>query len=96
MTYHCGIQGMGSLDREPYLACDGCGLKRTVQKPSGMPYAWFLDRKKAPGWSADLRGTMRRDWCGECTAKRKALPAGVATADALFGALGFKRVEREQ
>jgi hypothetical protein len=71
VSYQCGIQGFGTTDREPALVCDGCGLKRDVRKPSGMPYAWFMDRKKAPGWSADTSADMRKDWCCECSEKRK-------------------------
>lgn len=65
MSYRAGLS-IGSLHRKPALVCDGCQITRPVCGPRG-PYAWFLDRKKAPGWSADLSGDMRRDWCGACT-----------------------------
>ena len=77
MTYHCGLDFPGRHE-EPRITCDGCGLVRDVKKPSGLPFAWFLDGKAAPGWKLvriDLDdGTLvRRDHCPRC---RKDLPTG--------------------
>ncbi len=66
MSYLAGLGFLGNY-RDPALVCDGCGLRRSVTKPSGMPFAWFLDRKKAPGWKFDGSKDMRRDWCPRCT-----------------------------
>lgn len=71
MGYRCGIGGLGPADREPALFCNDCGITRPVTKPSGQPYGWFLDRKKAPGWAMDGATAMRRDYCGECAARRR-------------------------
>jgi hypothetical protein len=69
VSYRVGIGlGFGIDPREPHLVCDGCGKTRDVCGKYGRPYAWFLDRKKAPGWTADLSGDMRRDWCQDCKA----------------------------
>jgi hypothetical protein len=69
MTYRCGTYGMdhiGIPTGDPKLVCDGCGCMRSVTKRSGMPYAWFLNRKKAPGWKMDSSGDMRKDYCPDC------------------------------
>lgn len=65
MSYRAGIAFPGQSS-EPRLVCDGCGLVRGVTKRNGLPYSWLLDRKKAPGWTVDLSGDMRKDWCAEC------------------------------
>ncbi len=72
MSYQAGISGFGAADRSPVLVCDQCGTKRSVTRASGMPYAWFLDRKAAPGWAFDGSADMRRDWCPECKPPRVA------------------------
>lgn len=74
MSYRAGTFGLEPFGVEsgpPRLICDGCGLKRSVQKPSGLPYSWLLNRKKAPGWTADFSGDMRKDWCVRCSEKRE-------------------------
>ncbi len=65
MSYLCGLDFAG-CQRKPALVCDGCGLRRSVTRASGMPFTWFLDRKKAPGWKFDGTKEMRRDWCPDC------------------------------
>ena len=73
MAYQVGIDArMGALIGrpacDPHLSCDGCGIVRPVAGPRG-PFAWFLDGKRAPGWTMAPRdGKPRRDWCGACSA----------------------------
>ena len=72
MAYHCATSGLGHLgipNGDARLICDGCGLVRGVQKPSGMPYAWLLNRKAAPGWAAEFTEDNRMDWCPRCREK---------------------------
>ena len=75
MSYRCATRGLtlfGLPDGEPRLVCDGCGATRTAIKRSGMPYAWLLDNKRAPGWAFEKTSEYtRRDWCAECDIKRK-------------------------
>lgn len=70
MTYTCGIFGA-----EPFISCNECGLRRYVTKASGMPFAWFLDNKAAPGWSLKRTegahgGVSRVDLCPRCRVTR--------------------------
>lgn len=46
---------------------DGCGLVRSVTARNGMPLAWFLDGRPAPGWRMvrDDEGG-RSDYCPRC------------------------------
>jgi hypothetical protein len=70
VTYRCGVAALffGVEPCEPHIKCDGCGLVCRTSKPSGLPYAWFLNNKPAPSW------TMRRtedpfervDLCPRC------------------------------
>lgn len=66
MSYRAGIFGS-----EPRLICDGCGWEREVTNRNGMPFAWLLNRKRAPGWGFDGSGDMRRDWCPSCVAENE-------------------------
>jgi len=74
MTYHCGIgasmaAAFGVRPREPHITCDGCGLVRSVyaNQRSYAPAAWFLDGKRAPGWSGGRNAEGKRtDYCKQC------------------------------
>lgn len=72
MSYRCGVDGalaavLGIEPGGPWVACDGCGVRRTCTKPSGMPYAWLLDNKAAPGWKLTKSDDGRRtDLCSAC------------------------------
>lgn len=63
MSYRAGVMGS-----EPCLVCDGCDLRRAVTNRHGLPFAWLLDRKRAPGWGFDGSTDMRQDWCSDCVA----------------------------
>lgn len=70
MTYTCGIFGS-----EPFISCNECGLRRSVTKSNGLPFAWFIANKAAPGWSLkrfeDIHGgTSRLDYCPKCKVMR--------------------------
>lgn len=80
MSYLAGSQGlsamMGIADDSPHITCDGCSLRRSVLKDHGLPYAWFMNGKPAPGWSlkrvdaaADGTGFKRTDLCPRCKVK---------------------------
>ncbi len=71
MSYRAGTIGLARIgipDDVAHLLCDGCGARRTVTKPSGMPYSWLLDDKAAPGWAKKKVDGMRRDYCQTCKA----------------------------
>lgn len=72
MTYHAGIgeglRAFGLMPCDPHLTCDGCGVVRSVTMANGMPFAWFLDGKRAPGWTMARVDDLRRDWCPRCKA----------------------------
>jgi hypothetical protein len=81
MSYHCGIgeglEKLGMTPCEPHIACDNCGVTRSVYKNNKAmcgPAAWFLDGKKAPGgWSGGRTeiDARRIDYCPKCTELRK-------------------------
>jgi hypothetical protein len=79
MTYRCGISpelavqcGMELSDSSPHVICDVCRVKLYVQRPSGQPYAWFMNRKNAPGWRMVWRDDgSSSHWCPKC----KPMPA---------------------
>jgi len=81
MSYHCGIgdglEKLGMTPCDPHIACDNCGVTRSVYKKNNVmcgPAAWFLDGKKAPGgWSKESTGIddRRLDYCPRCTEERK-------------------------
>ncbi len=95
MSYHCGIgPGMRALGMEPcdpHIKCDTCGLVRSVEtsRDMGRPAAWFLNRKKAPGWGLRLEhldhGMIKRiDTCANCLLREGATvnePEVVVTAE---------------
>ncbi len=72
MSYRCGIgpglAALGMEPGEPRVTCDGCGLRTGVTKASGMPYAWFLNRKGPPGWKSTRTadGATSHDLCPRC------------------------------
>lgn len=70
MSYQAGLGpeiAPGGLPVDPYLLCDGCGARRSVTKSSGLPYSWFMNRKKAPGWKMEIgEDGKRTDWCDGC------------------------------
>lgn len=74
MTYHIGIgaslaAAFGRTAQEPHITCDGCGLVRSVFRARGVgaPAAWFLDGKRAPGWSGGRNADGgRTDYCKQC------------------------------
>lgn len=75
MSYHASTRGLafiGIPDDDAHIKCDDCGVRRNVRKPSGMPYAWLLDNKPAPGWRLQLdQEGLRRDFCTQCKEKER-------------------------
>ena len=80
MGYRAGIGQalMASTNKHitvsgPYIFCDMCQTHRSISpKNSFKPYVWFLNGKKAPGWSGGrVKGEHTRiDYCGECAKER--------------------------
>jgi len=71
MSYHCGFgRGMsvfGVEPREPFIECDGCGDTICTTKAGGLPRAWFINGKGAPGWRlVRTEPGSRRDYCPRC------------------------------
>ena len=72
MGYRCGLDGemarlLNLKSGPPALFCDGCGDERSVQRPNGLPYRWFQDGRKAPGWTLGSDADGRRlDFCPGC------------------------------
>ena len=76
MSYLCGLgPGLPGGPRDPALYCDGDGC--TAQRPvarfygASVAFAWFMDRKPAPGWkllNPRDKDQPRRDLCGRCAA----------------------------
>jgi hypothetical protein len=71
MSYRCASHGMSHIgipdNSEPCLVCDGCGVTRPVVRNGLNRYAWFTNRKPAPGWTARITDATRLDNCGECS-----------------------------
>lgn len=66
MTYHAGMHVPGWA-QEPHIHCDGCNLVRSVTRANGMPYAWLMNGKAAPGWRMERDSAgIRRDYCPKC------------------------------
>ena len=67
MSYLCGIgYGFGLTPREAHIECDGCGKQRSVTGAGGLPRAWFLNNKAAPGWKLFRPEGKRVDYCPDC------------------------------
>ncbi len=79
MSYLCGLGGgLPGGPRDPALYCDGegCTAQRTVVMRGrvGIPAAWFMNRKAAPGWkllNPKDKDSPRRDLCGQCASRAK-------------------------
>lgn len=70
MSYRAGIglglRALGLEPCEPHIRCDGEGCAEThkVTNRHGIPTAWFMKRKAAPGWTAEAIDSGRsRDYC---------------------------------
>ena len=75
MSYRCavlGVPGYGPEWRKPRVICDGCSVEIPVYKKHiNMPKKWFMDGKRAPGWSGGRKPDYtREDYCPACTLKR--------------------------
>jgi hypothetical protein len=71
MTYRCGIgpgmERLGLEPRDPHIVCDGCGLVRAVTGRGGVPAAWFLADRAAPGWKLVRHADeTQTDYCPRC------------------------------
>lgn len=74
MSYKCSTWGLsyfGIPDGYARVMCDGCGIVRPVLKSNGMPFAWFINNRRAPGWSGKKSddGFGRIDKCPRCKDK---------------------------
>lgn len=78
MSYRCGLDAataamLGTDAGGPRVTCDGCGLRISAVKPSGMPYSWLLDHKAPKGWALvnplGPESGRRRDYCPTCKAE---------------------------
>jgi hypothetical protein len=67
MGYRVGIseglaRATGIPAGRPTFFCDGCKTTREFRDRNGMPRAWFLDRRAAPGW----KRIGDKDYCPTC------------------------------
>lgn len=75
MTYRAAIFGLTHLGvpshPEPSIYCDGCGLRKSALKPSGLPCGWLLNNTAPKGWTLERTEEpfTRRDLCPKCTAE---------------------------